>query len=60
MYPVCAKKYLKTFHFPEMSDYSRTLDASKFVPAFYTEVVELEALYTEIMKYWGLDLGVRI
>jgi len=60
MYPVCAKKYLKTFHFPEMSDYSRTLDASKFVPAFYTEVVELEALYADILKYWNLDLGVRV
>ncbi len=60
MYPVCAKKYLKTFHFPEMSDYSRALDASKFVPAFYTEVVELEALYADILKYWNLDLGVRV
>ena len=60
MYPVIAKKYLKTFFFPEMSDYTRSLDRSKMPPSFYTEAVELEALYKELLPLWNIDLKVRV
>lgn len=60
MYPVCAKKYLKTFFFPEMSDFTRSLDRDKFVPSFYTELLEMEALYKELLPVWGIEPGVRV
>ncbi len=60
MYPVCAKKYLKTFFFPEMSDFTRSLNRDSFVPSFYTELLEMEALYRELLSVWELDLGVRV
>ena len=44
MYPVCAKKYLKAFFFPEMSDFTRSMDRDKFAPSFYTELLQMEAL----------------
>ena len=60
MYPVCAKKYIKTFHFPEMSDYTRSFNRDGFVPSFYTEVVSFNSLYKGYMDYLGLDFGVKL
>ena len=60
MYPVCAKKYLKAFFFPEMSDFTRSMDRDKFAPSFYTELLQMEALYKELLSVWGIDLGVRV
>ncbi|MBR6740865.1 MAG: dihydrodipicolinate synthase family protein [Clostridia bacterium] len=59
-YPVCAKKYIKTFHFPEMSDYTRSSNRDNFVPSFYTEVLSFNALYKAHMACLGLDFGVKL
>lgn len=60
MYPLSAKKYLKNFFFPEMSDLCRNVDREKYVPAFFTELCSLEALYKDYMGFLGLDFGVKI
>ena len=60
MYPVSAKKYLKMAFFPEMSDFSRTLDRDKYVPAFATELEQLRDLYRDYMPLLGLDFGVEL
>ncbi len=60
MYPICAKKYIKKFFLPGMSDFSRTGDRNTFTPSFETELEELEALYKELVFVWGIDLGVKI
>ena len=60
MYPVSAKKYLKLTYFPEMSDFSRTLDRDKYVPAFITELEQLRDLYRDYIPKLGIDLGVEI
>jgi 4-hydroxy-tetrahydrodipicolinate synthase len=60
MYPVSAKKYLKMAFFPEMSDLSRAVDRDKYVPAFFTELQQLRALYRDYMDRLGLDFGVAL
>ncbi len=60
MYPVSEKKYLKMAFFPEMSDFSRTLDRDKYVPAFATELEQLRDLYRDYMPKIGLDFGVEL
>jgi 4-hydroxy-tetrahydrodipicolinate synthase len=60
MYPICAKKYVKKFFFPEMSDFGRSADRNAFTPSFETELLELEALVKELVPVWGIDLKVKI
>lgn len=60
MYPVCAKRYIKKFFFPEMSDFCRSADRDIFFPSINTELEQLEALYKELVSIWGIDLGVKI
>ena len=60
MYPINAKKYLKKFFFPEMSDFGRSADRKSFTPSFETELLQLSALYAELLASWGIDLGVKI
>ena len=43
-----------------MSDFTRSLDRDKFVPSFYTELLEMEALYKELLPVWGIEPGVRV
>ena len=47
-YPVCAKRYLQKFHFPEMSYYTRSKDANDFIPSFITELEQLEFVINDL------------
>lgn len=59
-YPLNAKKYLKTFFFSEMSDFTRSVNRDNFNPGFYTELLQLNKLYREYLECKNLDLGVKI
>lgn len=59
-YPVCAKKYIKDFHFPQMSDFSRSVNRARLISSNKTELEQMHALYNELLPLWGIEFPFKV